>query len=207
MRKNRKKFVIVILLIIIILILVFKSFNYQFLQEDLLFFQIFQSKNQLSEVNNKQQNQVNQTLVNKGNTNVEQLNFNVRYNQTKCKAINLQNTINNNTLVYEKIAPGTNGGFDIILNSNKTMNYKIYFKSENAKPAYLQFFTSNEEDKYKSLEELGECLQGSILRNEQKKIHVYWEWIYESNNIQNFQDTIDAKQIREYNFVIYVQGY
>ena len=131
----------------------------------------------------------------------------MQYQNRKLKTVNLTDTVDNKTLVYEKIAPGTSGRFDILLNSNQNMNYKIVFESENEKPTNLQFYTLEDNKKYTTLEELGENLTGTILKNEQKNIPVYWEWIYEANQEQNKQDTLEAKRIREYHFLIYVQGY
>ena len=121
--------------------------------------------------------------------------------------INLLDTVDNKTLVYEKIAPGTSGGFDIVLKSNQQINYKIEFESKNAKPLNLQFYTSDNLQRYNTLEELEENLEGSISKNEEKTIHIFWEWVYETDEDSNVQDTKDAKYIKEYNFLIYVQGF
>ena len=136
-----------------------------------------------------------------------QIGFNVRYKDTQLKDVNLLETINNKTLVYEKIAPGTSGDFDIVLNSKEDINYEINFKSENSKPSNLQFYTSANNKRYATLEELDDTLKGRIIENEKKVIHINWEWCYESSKENNEQDTIEAKKIREYNFSIYVKGY
>ena len=48
-------------------------------------------------------------------------------------------TIDKKTLVKEKIAPGTKGHFEIILISNRDINYKVIFENLNEKPQNLVF--------------------------------------------------------------------
>lgn len=164
---------------------IFSSMKYDFLQQDLIFFQFF----------------------NTVNADRSQFIFDVQYRNLKLKDINLLQTVNNKTLVYGKIAPGTSGGFDILINSKEKINYKITFESENVKPSNLKFYTSQDNRKYDSLEELGNTLDGMISENQKKKIHINWEWSYEINKQSNDKDTIDAKRIRKYNFSICVKGY
>ena len=203
MQKVNKRYIIIIIILFII-----NSIKYDFLQEDLLFFQFLNSSNESRNIS-KIDNEVIEEKIEKEETNinVKTIYFHVQYQNRKLKTVNLTDTVDNKTLVYEKIAPGTSGRFDILLNSNQNMNYKIVFESENEKPTNLQFYTLEDNKKYTTLEELGENLTGTILKNEQKNIPVYWEWIYEANQEQNKQDTLEAKRIREYHFLIYVQGY
>ena len=163
--------------------------KYDFLQEDLLFFQFLNSRNQSeSKINGKK-------------------DVTIQYQNRKLKALNLSDTVDNKTLVYEKIAPGTSGRFDILLTSNENLNYKIEFESKSEKPTNLQFYTSEKGKSYHSLEELGEDLTGTVLKKEEKTIPVHWKWEYEISEEQDKQDTLEAKKIREYDFLIYVQGY
>ena len=211
MRKKKKKIMIIIFLIVLFIILFFlSSIKYNFLQEDLLFFQFFYSIHKSENSNIKEQvkteNSTDKNLQIK-ESNIMQIGFNVRYKDTQLKDVNLLETINNKTLVYEKIAPGTSGDFDIVLNSKEDINYEINFKSENSKPSNLQFYTAENNKRYATLEELDDTLKGRISENEKKIIHINWEWCYESSKQNNEQDTIEAKKIREYNFSIYVKGY
>lgn len=179
--------------------------RYEFLQEDLLFFQFFNSKDQSeSKINGKKD--VVEEFTERG-TSIKIISFHIQYQNRKLKALNLKDTVNNKTLVYEKIAPGTSGRFDILLTSNKDLNYKIEFESKSEKPTNLQFYTSENGKSYHTLEELGEDLTGMVLRKEEKTIPVYWKWEYEISEEQNKQDTLEAEKIREYHFLIYVQGY
>lgn len=222
--KNRKKktIVIVIILCIAILIWLMNSLQYDFLQDDVLFFELFsslrQSENEFDNLSEKN-DLLNDEMIKTGSTtnlvqqsskmqngNNMEFIFDVEYKNTKLEDINLLDTVDNKTLVYEKIAPGTSGNFDIVLKSNQQLNYKIGFESQNQKPTNLQFYTSENPQRYKTLEELGETLNGTILPNEEDVVHICWEWCYETNGETDAQDTLDVKTIQEYNFLIYVQG-
>ena len=176
--------------------------RYEFLQEDLLFFQFFNSRNPSDNIAKEG---IKENT--KEETKIKVMYFTVQHKDKKLKALNLKDTVDNKTLVYEKIAPGTSGRFDILLISNEDLNYKIEFESKSEKPTNLQFYTSENGKSYHSLEELGEDLTGRVLRKEEKSIPIYWKWEYEISEEQDKQDTLEAKKIREYDFLIYVQGY
>ena len=194
MKKKKKRIGILVLFICIILICMFYSMRYIFLQEDLIFFQMFHSIIKSEKNSNNQKES-------------EEIEFLVEYNHTKFKSLNLMETVHNKTLIYEKIAPGTSGNFNIVLKSKQNMQYMVQFESKNQKPSNLQFSITEKGKKQDSLEELNEMLKGSILENQEKVMNIYWEWKYEGNREDNAQDTMEAKKIREYHFLIYVQGY
>lgn len=194
MKKKKKRIGILVLFICIILICMFYSMRYIFLQEDLIFFQMFHSIIKSEKNSNNQKES-------------EEIEFLVEYNHTKFKSLNLMETVHNKTLIYEKIAPGTSGNFNIVLKSKQNMQYMVRFESKNQKPSNLQFSITEKGKKQDSLEELNEMLKGTILENQEKVMNIYWEWKYEGNREDNAQDTMEAKKIREYHFLIYVQGY
>ena len=209
--RKKKQIIIITFIILIMLIFVFKSIKYIFLQEDLIFFQLLNSEKKSNNLTKNDSN-VTQEIsdsrkLNSKNLSMKQFTFDVEFKNTKFKDINLYETINQKTLVYEKIAPGTAGNFDIILDSNKKLNYMIQFESKNEKPLNLKFYLSGDETKYDTLEELDDILTGVVSKNEEKVICINWEWCYENDKENNIRDTNDAKEIREYNFLIYVQGY
>ena len=205
MKKSKKRYVMIIMIFMCIILFIINFMRYEFLQEDLLFFQFFNSKDQSeSKINGKKD--VVEEFTERG-TSIKIISFHIQYQNRKLKALNLKDTVNNKTLIYEKIAPGTSGRFDILLTSNKDLNYKIEFESKSEKPTNLQFYTSENGKSYHTLEELGEDLTGMVLRKEEKTIPVYWKWEYEISEEQNKQDTLEAEKIREYHFLIYVQGY
>ena len=205
MKKRKKRYIMITIIFVCIILFIINFMRYEFLQEDLLFFQFFNSRNQSeNKVNGKKD--VVEEFTERG-TSIKMISFHIQYQNRKLKALNLSDTVDNKTLVYEKIAPGTSGRFDILLTSNEDLNYKIEFESKSEKPTNLQFYTAENEKSYHSLEELGEDLTGIVLRKEEKTIPVHWKWEYEISEEQDKQDTLEAKKIREYDFLIYVQGY
>lgn len=99
---------------------------------------------------------------------------------------------------------GTSGKFEIILQTNKKIDYKVKFESKNDKPKNLVFWFEEKDKKYKSLEEMEQELQGEITEN--KSIIINWEWKFEINTSENLQDTKDGEKLKKYNFTIYVIG-
>ncbi len=212
MRKRKRKIILVLVVLLLILFIAYPFIKYDFLQEDLIFFQFFHSIKQSEnpKIKNETQNmdvQREDVKQENANTNIMQLHFMMQYKDVQLKDVNLCQTVDNQTLVYEKIAPGTSGNFDIVLNSIEDMHYEIQFESKNDKPSNLQFYTSENSKKYDTLEALDDTLKGKVLKNEKKIIHINWEWCYETSKEKNQQDTEEAKKIREYHFSIYVKGY
>ena len=170
MSKRKKRYIIIIIILVCVIFFMINFMKYDFLQEDLLFFQFLNSQNQSKDISNTKKQVVEKEET---NINTKMIFFDVQYQKTKIKALNLTETVDNKTLVYEKIAPGTSGGFEIVLNANQEMNYQIAFESENEKPTNLQFYTLTDNKRYMTLEELGENLAGTILAHEEKTIPVW----------------------------------
>lgn len=188
----RKKVAIIIICVLII-ILFFLYFNYSKkfnIQEDFIFFKLFQNYPQMVENENKIK-ATNNLYV-----------FNVNYQQLKFKEVKLLDTIDKNFLVRGKVAPGTRGNFNIFITSNEDSKYQIKFKSENEKPKNLKFCYSNK--KCERLEELEKYLNGNINKLEEKTIQIDWIWEYESG--EDSIDTYDGKNIENYQFKIGVVG-
>jgi len=127
---------------------------------------------------------------------------------TKKTNLSLIETADKNTLINEKIAPGTSGEFSICLNAKQNIDYKLIFNSINEKPVNLRFIAIKEGKviEASSLEELSRHLLGKISENEQIEIKIKWYWNFE--NIENerntdFQDTEDAQKIRQYQFKVF----
>lgn len=142
--------------------------------------------------------------------------FKVNGKQEDIQTINLASTAQPDTLINNKIAPGTKGSFDIIIDgtgSDVAIDYKIGFKDESAKPQNLKFkYLDNE---YNSISELQDSLSGRINANDENKaktLKIEWEWKYETGNTeeeiaQNDRiDTQDAQNISEYTFNVIVSG-
>lgn len=99
---------------------------------------------------------------------------------------------------------GTEGTFEILLQSNKKINYKIQFKSTNEKPQNLKFQIVGKDRKYFKLEEMEEELKGNLYGN--KRIIINWKWDYEENETKDLQDTKDGETISKYNFTVCAIG-
>lgn len=200
--KNKKKIILKMILVLILIFLFLKIF---FLKEssnlqkndDFLFLKLFSNGETLS----------------KGITNSESqkiYNFKIDYKNLDFKSIDLADTIDKKTLVYEKIAPGTSGSFNIVLNSNQNLKYKIEFNSMNEKPYNLKFEVLKNGEllvETNTLEELSEKLTGDINQDEKIDFKINWYWNYEGDTeISDIQDTKDAENIKKYQFNLYALG-
>ncbi len=199
MKKKKHTIIIIIIIFILSIFLIqhLKKQNNKF-QDDIIFFKSFNfGKNQTNQENSNQ----NQNY----NNEIAKVVFDVSYHNIKLKAINLANTIDKNTLVNEKIEPGTSGRFEIVLKTNQKIKYQVKFKSQNEKPENLVFKIEGKDRKYKTLEEIEQELKGEIEKD--KTIFINWEWEYEVNSVKNKQDTKDGEKLKQYIFTIYAIGY
>lgn len=187
----------IILLISITIIIILNSNIKLFQSDDYIFLKIFQ----------KTTNQPKDTYNTKKEENYV---FKVSFKSIDIKQIDLIKTVNKNTYVNEKIAPGTSGNFNILIETNKDSKYKIYFQSVNEKPQNLYFKAikdGKEIAKTQTLEELSEKLDGNIAKKEKIKINIQWYWNFENNKANSdIQDTEDSKKIKRYQFNLYALG-
>lgn len=187
-KKIRILIFFLILIILIILFLILKNVKKETF-DDIIFFKLFSQTNSINENSKK-----NQYII----------DFK-KDNQIFTK-VNLMETVDLKKLVNEKIQPGTNGEFEIILKSNKDIYYKMEFESLNNKPENLKFSIKGQREKYNTLEELTNSLQGNIAKEESKIIHIEWNWEYQNGNSSDIQDTNDGTKLKEYNFLIHAIG-
>jgi len=151
------------------------------------------------------------------------------------KSISLAQTVNDDSIVSGKIAPGTSGNFKIIINASGSevdVDYDVLLKEEgNNKPANLYFtcedlVNSRDEDgnliKYYSLSEMLKVndetsrsnMSGSIDKDDNtipKEITVNWEWPYESVQEGKTQEELDIQDtndsgITDYKFILNIVG-
>ena len=151
-----------------------------------------------------------------GTANVASWSFKVNENEEQIQNITLASTIDNETLIDNKIAPGTEGGFDIKIDgtgSDVGIDYKIAFSNEQNKPTNLVF--TYEGQTYNSILEIAEAANGTINADDENKVktvHIDWEWAYEtganSTDIaaNDIIDTQDGKNITNYTFDVTVTG-
>ena len=153
----------------------------------------------------------------KGIAEVATWSFKVNGQKEQVEEINLASTCNNETLVNNKIAPGTTGSFNIIVDatgSDVGINYNITFTEEENKPANLKFFYNEQE--YNSIKDLEEDLSGTIDANDDegksRTLNIKWEWLYETGsteeeiNANDLKDTIDGTNLENYTFDVVVTG-
>ncbi len=151
-----------------------------------------------------------------GMAEVATWSFKVNGQKEEVQTINLASTYNNATLVDNKIAPGTSGSFNIIVDgtgSDVGINYNIQFTNENTKPTNLKFTYNGHE--YNSITELQTDLSGVINANDSDKtktLTIDWKWEYETGTgkeeiAKNDKiDTQNAQDIANYTFNVIVSG-
>lgn len=142
--------------------------------------------------------------------------FKVNGQEDSVQNVNLLSTYNNETLVNNKVAPGTSGSFNIVIDATGSevgVDYNVTFLNESEKPQNLVFMY--DDTKYSTIQDLQQDLSGTINANDENKtrtITIDWEWQYETGNNENEIaqndeiDTQNAKQIENYNFDIRVTG-
>ena len=195
--KNRKTKTVIIILIILLIIGIYfllKNEN-NFFKDDIILF-----KNFYSSINNTKENKDTKEKDSSDNYNIIKISTKKQITKEMSLFSNLNDQMNWNKIIY----PGTKGEFSIKLYGQEKLQYEVTFKSKNQKPENLVFKQNGKE--YETLEKLGEDLKGNLQKGEIKNIVIEWEWKYETNEKQDFQDTKDGKEIREYNFEITAKG-
>lgn len=178
-------FIIIILILLFILSKNIKKDSF----DDIIIFKLF------SQTNSNNENEKSNKYI-----------FNFTKEKQISLKINLVETIDLERLVNKKIEPGTKGEFELVLNSNKDLYYKMEVKSLNKKPENLFFSIKGEVEQYKTLEELAMNLQGKISKKEYKSIFVEWKWNYQNGSKADIQDTNDGINLKQYNFLINAIG-
>jgi len=188
MKKSKKK---IIILIILLLILIILAFNYTY-------------SRYISEVKGK------------GVIQVAKWNFIVNDGTSTITNIDLSGTYNSDTLLNNRVAPGTSGSFDIVIDAGSSeveIEYNVRFENEVNKPSNLNFIY--EDIIVNSIKELEGILKGIISADEEEKIKtltIKWSWPYQTGeteeliNINDKKDTEDGQKIDEYQFDVIVTG-
>ncbi len=151
-----------------------------------------------------------------GIAQVAKWSFLVNGQEEQAQTINLNSTYNNETLVNNKIAPGTTGQFEIVIDgtgSEVGIDYTVQFQEKSNKPQNLKFIYENRE--YNSIKELENILSGNIEATEGNKVRtilIKWKWDYETGkgaeeiSANDKIDTKNGKEISNYSFDVIVQG-
>jgi len=151
-----------------------------------------------------------------GVLDVADWNFKVNDGKQDVQTISLAETFDKSTLVNEKIAPGTSGKFNILVDgtgSEVDIEYNVALVNETNKPTNLKFIYENQE--YNSIQELEKELHGVIYlkdENKSKVLPIKWVWNYETGkneeeiNTNDIIDTKEAMQNLNYTFDVIVTG-
>lgn len=148
-----------------------------------------------------------------GNAEIARWSFKAN-NETKTIAnIKLSNTYNQNKLANNKIAPGTSGSFDIVLDAtgaDVAIDYAITFENCENKPTNLKFSYNGTTSS--TLEGLENVLKGRIGLNDSrtKTLTVNWNWEYQTGNGATEiakNDEIDTKDAgKNFSFDVIITG-
>lgn len=133
--------------------------------------------------------------------------FNLK-NSSTTTTISLADTIENSKVEANRIAPGTNGDFTIVidaLDSEVDIDYCVELITETSKPQNLVFsFDGNTYDSLSNLIDSNECFNDTILHTDsekRKEFVIEWEWPYETYDEEgNIQDEIDVQDSQKSNY-------
>ena len=151
-----------------------------------------------------------------GTAQIATWNFKVNGQKEEVQTISLGSTYDASTLVNGKIAPGTEGNFQIKVDatgSDVGIDYKIKFLNETRKPVNLKFYY--QEVEYDSILKLGDVLSGTINADEENKSKTFdikWKWNYQTGSNEeeiasnDKIDTQNAQEITNYEFDVVVSG-
>jgi hypothetical protein len=142
-------------------------------------------------------------------------------NSTTTTKISLADTVNSTTVKSGRIAPGTSGTFNIVIDASGSevdIDYDVLIKDETVKPTNLYFKYQGE--KYSTLTELmgsvndnnnTKKLLSGTLKHEESQVKTYtieWDWPYETfvNNVAQDEIDLNDSQISDYQFTIAITG-
>lgn len=151
-----------------------------------------------------------------GQFDIAKWSFLVNGQESSMNTIDLSSTCNNGTLINNKIAPGTEGNFNIEIDATGSevgIQYQVTFDEKSQKPNNL-FFIYNRST-YANFSDLAYALKGVInadAENKKISIPIKWIWEYETGNSpelrepEDAEDTQDGKILQNYAFDVIVTG-
>ena len=154
-------------------------------------------------------------ITGNGETEIAQWAFKVNESTEEFATIKLADTYDKTTLLNGKIAPGTSGSFDLIIDATGAevgVDYKVDFLNETNKPTNLKFQYDGKT--LDNVEDFEQYFKGTINADDSNKIRtltVTWEWLYETgagNEILSNDkvDTQEGLSALDYTFDIVVTG-
>lgn len=147
-----------------------------------------------------------------GETQVAKWSFKVNNETEEFATIKLADTYDKSTLLNGKIAPGTKGSFDIIIDATDSevgVKYEVDFQNETNKPTNLKFKYNDESlEKIEDLEEYFTDIIDADDTNKVRTMTVNWEWLYETDDATENDkiDTEEGLEALDYSFDIIVTG-
>lgn len=153
-------------------------------------------------------------VVGQANAEIAKWNFKVNGQTDNIQTINLASAYDNEFISKNKLAPGTDGSFDIVIDATGTevgLDYEVIFENEENKPSNFKYIYDGIE--YSSISELSNKIKGKINANDIEKtktITINWKWDYETGKTQeeinnnNLLDTNDGKNLKNFRFNIKV---
>lgn len=150
-----------------------------------------------------------------GETEIAKWSFKVNQETEQFATIKLADTYDKTTLLNGKIAPGTKGSFDIVVDatdSEVAVKYDVDFTEETNKPTNLIFKSGNKT--VSTIEELESVLTDTINADDTNKVRtltIDWEWPFETGtgNAISSNDKIDTAEglnALDYSFKVVVTG-
>lgn len=147
-----------------------------------------------------------------GSATVAKWSFKANEQTTSFTDINLANTAYTN-VAKEKIAPGTQGSFDIKIDasgSEVAVDYTIKLSEFKNRPTNLKFYSDEACTEANEIKDFANYkgLDGTIAFNAADKAvtkTVYWKWDYETNS-GDTSDTTDGTKAEKMTFTITITG-
>lgn len=150
-----------------------------------------------------------------GALEVAKWSFKVNDETEEFATIKLLDTYNEETLVNGKIAPGTSGSFDLVVDATGAevgVRYEVNFENETNKPTNLKF--KHGDQVFDNIEEYEQYFSDVINANDNDKVRtltVEWEWAYETGAESEIaaNDAIDTQEgmnALDYTFDVVVTG-
>lgn len=143
-----------------------------------------------------------------GETEIAKWYFAVNDSTEEMATIKLADTYDQSTLINGRIAPGTSGSFDLIVDAGDSevgVKYEVDFQNEVNKPTNLKFTYGDKT--FTNIEEYEQYFTDTIDANDTNKtrtLTVNWEWPYESGDDET--DTNEGLTALDYTFDIVVTG-
>lgn len=143
-----------------------------------------------------------------GETEIAKWYFSVNEATEEMATIKLADTYDQSTLINGRIAPGTSGSFDLVIdatNSEVGVKYEVDFQNETNKPTNLKFTYGDQT--FSDIAEYEQYFTDTIDADDSNKtrtLTVNWEWPYESGDDET--DTNEGLTALDYTFDIVVTG-